>query len=304
MEILVNLISGTSSEWGSPLTLETGREIFGDALVCMESVLKPDFRHGYNETAFQNLAKQPNQNSIAVIAGHGKPGAICTGEGDHCNSFTTVMSKFTQPHWATSAQGVRHQFKALRLLGCDIGADQIGADFLFEMAKELNIPVTAPTYLVWCGSGKVYLDPLAKWLIATPDHKPDPIASPTVSIQGSRFLQLRTNGKMTLFTSGNFRVIAFQYSLEKLESNFRSLNLTTAEELVRFVDFEHPIESDAVPLAVATGYFTLQLRADGENRNRHFKLYNDELVQDLDTKGVYYRVDSRLKEHLASARLK
>jgi len=304
MEILVNLTSGMSGDWGSPLTLETGREIFGDALVCMDSVLKADFRHDYNETAFQNLAKQPNQTNIAVIAGHGKPGEICTGEGDHCNSFSTVMSKFTKPNWATSAQGVRHQFKALRLLGCDIGADQIGADFLFEVAKEVNIPVAAPTYLVWCGGGKVYLDPLAKWQIATPDHKPDPIYSPKFSIQESKLFLLRTNGKMTPITSGNFRVIAFHYSPEKLESNLRSLDLATAEELVRLVDFEHPIEFDAVPLAVATGYFTLELQVDGEKRARHFKLYNDELVQDLDNKRVYYRVDSALREHLASARLK
>ena len=54
---------------------------------------------------------------------------------------------------------------------------------------------------------------------------------------------------------------------------------------------------------MVTGTFQLQLSSGEKTINKQFALYNDEIVQDLDEKAVFYRVDSRLGDRLQSLRL-
>jgi hypothetical protein len=182
--------------WGSPMTMETGSD--NGFLQCAASALGPNFRNGNTDQAFQSLSTQPNAANVAVIVGHGNSGLICTGDGDHCGSTaTTIIETYTQATWKPSAAKIAGRFYMLRLLGCDTGADQSGADLLFELAKVIERPVIAPTYLVWCGSGKVWLDPKARWQQATPTMKPNPIPKPTFTLAASSRYKFKLDDKTT-----------------------------------------------------------------------------------------------------------
>ena len=213
------------------------------------------------------------------------------------------MSPFTQGSWTKSAQKIEGSFYMLRLLACDVGADQSGADLLFALAKVVNRPVIGPTYLVYCGNGKVTLDPQARWQQATPTMKPAPIPKPRVKVQAEFTYKFEIDGKMTPVPSKNLHVLKFEYAPGQPGAAFSPMNAGSATELMRWVDFSHPFEPGGTPLAMVTGTFQLQLSSGEKTINKQFALYNDEIVQDLDEKAVFYRVDSRLGDRLQSLRL-
>jgi hypothetical protein len=215
-----------------------------------------------------------------------------------------VVSNFTKGAWTPAAQKIEGSFYMLRLLACDVGADQTGADLLFELAKVVKRPVIGPTYLVYCGNGNVYLDPKAQWQQATPTMKPSPIPKPKFTVQAATTLKFKIEGKMRTIPGENAHILEFQYTSAQPKAELRHLDVGPATELIRLVDFTNPFEPGGVPLALVTGTFNIRLKVDQKEIEKRFAIYNDEIVQDLDNAEVFYHVDSRFGEQLQTLRLK
>src|ERR1043165_6407042 len=166
----------------TPLTLETGPD--NGFLPCAEHVLNPLLRNQTTDVAFTNLDSVASTAPESVMIGHGDTGSLCTGDGNQCGATAgTIMGDFneTRPgdRWDMAAGAERDKFASLVMYSCDTGANNEGADFLFALAKRINRRACAPTYLVWCGDGKIFLDERAKWQCAKPSGRPRKIDKPT-----------------------------------------------------------------------------------------------------------------------------
>src|SRR5438270_4872481 len=236
--------------WGKPMTLETGPD--NGFLQCAAPVLGPDFRNGNTAQALGNLHGAPNPSATAVLSGHGNSGLICTGNGDHCGATGTIMGYWNERDWRASVETISGQFYILRLLGCDVGADQEGAEFLFELAKVVQRPVVAPTFIVWCGHGQVWLDPKVQCQQATPTMKPKPIPKPTVTIQRADKLKFFISGKQVSIQASKVRATALQISKQQSSSDLLSIDSASAAEIISFIDFSHPFRPGGVPAAIVT----------------------------------------------------
>src|SRR6266571_1409800 len=200
--------SAGAGQFGTPLTMSTGSD--NGFLACAAAVLAPNFRNDNTSQAFDNLAGAQSPSTQAVISGHGNSGLICTGNGDHCGAAGTIVANWNQAQWQASAAKIVGKFGALRLLGCDVGADQEGADLLYQMATVTKMPVDGPTYLVWCGGGNVWTDPKSKWQRATPTNKPAPIPKPTFATGRATTLKFKIDGKMVSVPRKSVRVTRLQ----------------------------------------------------------------------------------------------
>jgi len=286
--------------YGSPMTLETGAD--NGFLQCVSEVLRPDYRHSATPEAFENLLRQPDSSAIAVIAGHGEPGLICTGTGDSCNENTDVDSS-NENNWKGSARSLQGKFRNLLLLGCNIGAEQKGADLLYMMAQDTQMRVVASTGLIWCdrATSSVYPQSGARWQSAGPASKPSPLPRPVYTIAAAK-----ANAIWSFKVSGEFRsvspdaitVTAFQFIGTGRRGEFRDLDRTRALSLLRLIDLAHPFVTSAIPGGVITAKFAIEFAVGGRTVEKHFVIYNDEIVNDLDDRQVFYRTDTRLSERL------
>lgn len=282
--------------WGSPMTMETGAD--NGFLPCAAGVLAPDFRNSNTTEAFNNLASKPNAGATAVLTGHGNSGLICTGNGDKCGAAGTIMGYWNETAWGAPSDKISGSFYIFRLLGCDVGADQVGADFLFLMAKHVQRPVTAPTYLVWCGNGKVWLDPKAKWQTATPTMKPVPIPKPTFAFAASTQMKFNVGGRMVTVPASVVHISGFRYSVPTVPGEFRSADDRMNADVKSLVNFSAPFQPGGVPAAIITAEFTLEFTTGEKKISKRFAVYNDEVAQDTTSADTFYEISSRLSERL------
>jgi hypothetical protein len=80
-----------------------------------------------------------------------------------------------QPFWGPILKALKDKpFGMLTIYSCNTGADQEGADLLYNMAVVLNRPVRARTGFMSCGGGGLHFLG-GTWQVSTPSMKPKPI---------------------------------------------------------------------------------------------------------------------------------
>jgi hypothetical protein len=294
---------GQAKTFGQPLTLESGPD--DGFLACAAPVLRPNFVNKDTDEAFRNLGLKANASSVGVVTGHGHAGLLCTGGGNQCNTAGTMMGLFNRPAWEQAAAKLLNQFSAVLLLGCSVGAGQEGADFLFEVAKVINMPVAAPTHWVWCEPGKISLDKDAHWQQATPQNKPKVIPRPAAKPDppGKKAYGLSIEGKPVQVAASavkvtDFKAMLFTGGLMVL----RPAPAGTASQMLQFIDFENPLINPGVPAAMVTATIDLDVRINDRLTRKTFKVYNDELVQDSAQRGVYYNTTASFARLLLQLR--
>lgn len=282
---------GPAGPWERPLSLQKGQDTYG-TIPCAERILPFDFRSDTTAEVFKNLASKAVKGDTVVIVGHGVPGMICTGKGDKCAGTTAaVISAGNESDWMAYAQKLApNKVDTVRLLACDVGADDLGAKLLHQIAKHVGSRVIGPTYLVHCKNGEVRLDPLAEWQEATPDLMPAPklpkIPNPPITT-----VALQIGGRLEHVPWSEIQV----FSLEVLDAADRSdlvpLSPADAFRLARMVDFASPYDPGP-PFAIVTGHLTLRVVRPGGEVSKTFRIYADELLQDEQSPTMYYRASS------------
>lgn len=145
------------------------------------------------------------------ICGHGSDGFLTTGIGQK-GSFdpTKSMAIWNEHMWGPELDRLKGvSFTVLTIWSCHTGAGEDGADFLYAVAKRIARPVCGNTGFLYSNSKcKVWREIGSQWQVATPDHRPPAIPSPTphflfshdkeVAFEGDEMIDPHKSKKLTL----------------------------------------------------------------------------------------------------------
>ncbi|MBO9557252.1 MAG: DUF4347 domain-containing protein [Caulobacter sp.] len=142
----------------------------------------PSAPHSSVEMAIANLvdcAAAQTSPTTATLVGHGAPGVIVTGAGQSPGTDQQHIDLGNQAIWGPYVEKLKGRITDLYLYGSHVGADTLGAQLLYALARVANANVYGPTGLLYCNSqGNFYLEEGSQWQVATPTAQPNPIPPP------------------------------------------------------------------------------------------------------------------------------
>jgi len=290
-----------SGYWGDvfgPSTATTIDEKTNDNgyLVCMRRHFPGHRLHPTTKGAVDNLLAISGRS--AQIVGHGNVGIIITGTGQSASDPAKYIALGNQSRWKPEIARLKTRIDSLRLIACYTGAEAAGANLLYEMAKECGASVSASTGLTWCGPNGWWLDPGARWQVATPTHKPQPIPKDPQgrSFGGVSMIVLIDGKKRRSFSTKDVTSAVYQPAagIQPKAGGPVELKGLAARDLVGLVNFAEPFEPGGVPGALVTGEITLSLKPEAEKRR--FIVYADSILQDAANPSVFYRTNEGFAE--------
>ncbi len=234
---------------------------------------------GANENtqqAAQNLlgCATPKPPPAANIVGHGAEGDIDTGQAwNQCITLDNI-DEWT-PDLAVLATKISHLF----LFGCTVGAGADGAQLLFEIAKAVNAPVSAPTGLIYCDiNGDFTLEPGAVWQQATPTYTPAPI-DPPAHTQSTTQTNAGSASPVTKVASAQY--VSKGTGIPAPDDRA----LAMAKEIIWT-----PISTPGEHGAKHSGTITVETYTENqsETKTRTMVVYNHVLLEDMDTRENFY----------------
>ena len=167
----------------------------------------------------------------------------------------------------------------LYLLGCDTGADDEGADLLFEISKIIGVDVVAPTGRILCDRTHFTLEATATWQIATPHARPTPIESPEAPDYEYTKFNMFIRRKKYINEFKKKEIINFFYK-QPSEEKWMQLPHSLINEAIKIVDFSNPIDLRGIPSGLITEMFRIDF-ADGDGiLHKEFHVLNDRLAVD------------------------
>ncbi|KQV56606.1 MULTISPECIES: DUF4347 domain-containing protein [unclassified Caulobacter] len=231
-----------------------------------------------------NCEKQQKAPGPANLVGHGCEGDIDTGKAaGQCIRFDNDSD------WKTDMATLAGTVQELFLFGCTVGAGQEGAKLLFDLAKTVNAPVSAPTGLIYCTpQGDFYLHSGAVWQTATPSKQPAPINPPTQTQTGSSM------GKAELHVpgaKGPAKIVSAVYTPYGKGSFTVELSMDLAAEVV----WDQPFTTDDEPGAKITGHIQITAEIEDVVIKRSLHVLAHHVLKDGNN---YYPVTPRFRELL------
>lgn len=225
------------------------------------------------------------------IVGHGSDGIIVTGTGDDATNPDKYISLWNQSYWEPYVKQLKGRISGLSLWACHPGTGQNGADFLFSLARVVNAPVAGPTGFVYCSNTApdLFLEPRSVWQIATPSHRPNPIASPTPYFHfGIMNLSLNFGSNVEMISSQS--IISIEYIAGKNVDSPALFTLTgnSAADLVNLIKFDSPFFPGGTPAAIITGKLIVTFERNKRREQRDFVVYNNRLLEDTTYRGTFY----------------
>lgn len=259
--------------------------------------------HGDTQEAFQNLTGATTGQRRAFLVGYGSPGTLCTGRSSQCNSVTTAMNLPDVDDWKNNARLIQGKFSRLTVLGCNVGQFQDGADFVSRLAQESHTTVRAPTGLVWCQGTSLTVEPETEWVEAKPGKHAKARSGRVHTVPELDTYRLSLDGELREVPVDSTRVVQFQY-VGSAPYGSGDIHQDQAKSLAKLLDLAHPFKQTARPLAALTAKLQLSVAVKGKNVVvKHYNLYADAVLQDVDAKDLFYPVDTRLHERLQRLRL-
>ena len=118
-----------------------------------------------------------------VITGHGAPGEIETGDGQHGSDLTKEISIQNEEFWSEQLRNVARVLTypdaIVILISCDTGAGVSGSNLLWNIANILGKPVMARTGITSCSPSQgVHFD-TGTWQVAYPGPNPPSPINPS-----------------------------------------------------------------------------------------------------------------------------
>lgn len=218
-----------------------------------------------NLLALENLSP----GNPANIVGHGCEGDIDTGQ-----AWGQSITLGNIDEWTPILTNLAGHITELFLFGCTVGAGQDGANLLFEIAKAVDAPVSAPTGLIYCDEvGAFTLEAGAVWQTATPTYTPPPI-DPPAHLSGH--LAMSAN-EPVLVASATYTPVGQPVPV----SDVMALNL--ANQVLWT-----PVSLPGEPGGKNTGMLTVEGSTNGQTWTRTFQVFNHALLQDVDSLAYYY----------------
>lgn len=290
-----------SSSTNAIMTASSGPD--NNANNCMASKYPGALRHGSTQEAISNLvgtlgllsqADMTAGKRLPWIAGHGGPGFLTTGAGQNGNQTgLNTMGTWNELDWGPEFDRLRDRnYPILSILSCDTGAGDDGADLLLAIANRTGKPVRARTGLTSCGDA-ITFENGSVWQVANPGQRPNPIPEPALLFDLSvniMKLQVSDTFEEVPLESVSKISITRQYRFlrESLSESSVDIDGKDSQSLLRLVNFSEPFSLGGMPSAMVTAKIDIFL--DGkEDSLRHFDVYNNRLLHDLDYPNVFYK---------------
>ncbi len=296
---------------GQPSTVATGTEEAPanvGFLQCVTDYMHAQMKHPNTSTAFTNLTIMATSNDSGVIVGHGAPGLICTGNGDHCADSQDLLGIGTLSAWQPLASQLKGRLKDITLVGCDIGSGTFGSEFLGAFANATGATIHAPNDTVQCGSDGITILNGGNWIQAAPAGSPQPRqANPqggpppspkTRATEHEKAYRIMAESGFKLVPSTSVQVISFQHR-GYYQKEFTTLPPERVHGLISFIDFAHPILIKGSLGSIVTGRLTLRMNIGDGQIDRQFVLLNDKLLEDRDHPTIFYKTTEHFAEEMS-----
>jgi hypothetical protein len=240
-------------------------------------------RHTTTTEAVNNLLNCGSAKP-AYIIGHGSPGCISTGGGQVTGNVDQHIEDPRFEFSRANIERLRNHFPGLVLYGCHVGADRLGAHFLWQVAKAISRPVYAPTGLCMCNGGHFFEQPGSQLQQASPGMQapPPPISAPPeppkfrsepteIVLQG-RIVRIESIGEIEYVILSRFGHFTITWS---------GLDL---RRILKEVVWDHPLIMDGNPAARLTG----KLKIKFTNGEANFSVYNNLLMQSVEDRRSFF----------------
>jgi hypothetical protein len=264
----------------------------GEYLDCTRVAFPGALNHGSTAEAVQNLLRCAGGDiQRANLVGHGMEAGIITGTGlpPCADDLQRCMTLFNTNKWLPFISLLRDRVSNLTLWSCDTGAGDDGADFLTLLATRINAPVAAPTGIIFCEGGRITLIPPATWQIARPGMRPPTIPLPAAplpinidAISSAFFMQEEGVKEVPLDDLVSAQLEVFGSKADGI----RDLTQREAADLLRLVDFLHPLKMRGSIAAIHTCKLTVAY--SNMPKPKVLNIYNDRILRDGDQPEAYY----------------
>jgi hypothetical protein len=295
---------GEAAPLGDAVTID--RSPNDAALAAVRNCFPGHGDHAGNQEAFQNLNRFfGGGQGEGVIVGHGNQGLIVTNKAAGQYGNNDWMTCNNWDFWRNLATSLRGHTTFTKLIACHVGAADVGAALLWELAVFTNAPVSGPTGLVYPNpNGTITYEPGSVWQVATPGPNP-PAAIPAPQHQIMALgvtVDLQFRSPAGMFTVPLRAVTSVVYHRGPSRgAEARILSLVDGAGLLRLIDFGHPFNPGGPPLALTTGHLDVAFTVeDGSEHTRSLVIYNDRLVHEPQG-DTYYYVNSTFPTVVATA---
>lgn len=248
-------------------------------------------------------AKRRNSDrnvSKLVLVGHGNSGIISTGDGMVPRTVQGYISAGTYSAWAPYFAGVAGHGVFLTLCGCDCGADAIGAQFLYQLATLLNMPVQGRSGIVYlsCPGAVLSYENGSVWQVATPGVMPTPIPKPNGTVPAI------PSTRLWFCSTGSVKVSTVDSVLMRLPSGrVNNLPIDRARTLLALASLDKPFTTGAS----ASAHLTAQLNVRGVKSNVPYEtnltVFNDRLIRHDEDTTIYNSCGPAFTQELQALKL-
>lgn len=291
---------------GQPTTVETGTEeapAHVGFLQCVTDYLHAQMKHSNTVVVFANLTSIATSNDSAIIVGHGAPGLICTGNGDHCSGNQDLMGAGTTSAWQPFAIQLKGHFKDIAFVGCDIASGRFGAQFLSAFANATGATVHAPDDTVQCEPDGISILNGGNWIQVSPTGTPPAKEAPqpsskTQTPQPGEAYQFMVESGFKSVHPPTVEVVSFQHR-GYYQKEFADAPPERVHSLISLIDFAHPLFIKGSLGSIVTGRLTLRMKIDDRQVERQFVLLNDKLLEDKTYPTVFYKTTEGFQEQIS-----
>jgi hypothetical protein len=213
---------------------------------------------------------------------------LCTGSGDHCSDAQDMLAISTASTWQPLFSQIKGKFKSITLIGCEVGEGALGANFLSALANATNASIRTPNDIVSCQSSGFTILNGGTWVQVDPSSTPIITSSQKTTGKTPNIYKFKVQSDFVSVPLSNVKIISFQHRAYG-QKEYRNVPLLPTRSLLPLIDLANPIEIKGSIGSIATGRLTLEVSI---NDQRHFTLLNDEMFEDKENPGVYYKTTS------------
>ena len=251
-------------------------------LYCSRKGPRPS--HPTTAVALDNILKCVKPGSSVAIIGHGEPGIISTGTGRGPTDKDRHIGFDNIKDWKPLFEPLKDLNLAnLYLFGCGTGADQEGAELLFELAQAITATVVSITGDILCDRHYFSLDPKAHWITVDPKNINPPAPVPAVTSPNYEYTQNDIYVQKNNYTRRLFKQDIITVGVKKLpEKPWNNINPDDILNLLSVIDLSNPMNLRGIPNGMLSGVIKITFIHDLETIEKEFYVLNNRLAIDKD----------------------
>ena len=219
------------------------------------------------------------------IGGHGNEGLLETGPGQtgQYDYKTNFLVSWNKAWWEPFLIKLRPKnFPIIYIYSCHTGAGEAGAEFLYQMAVVTKHPVAARTGFTYTNNQRLWFENGSVWQVATPDHKPAPIAAPTPHFTKINKLKLYSGNTLLNITEDQIMEIKIEKTnavIAKRGNQETVIEQAISSKIIKDLFASEPFKIEGTLLATKTQQITIKISGSSENI-LVFDVYNNRIIAD------------------------